>query len=183
MILSLTLIVPIADAGTEQGTTEIQVQGAFTNEINNENDDKTQTSTGQLAINYFLTDWVSIGGSGRLSGSKTDYEDSSMDDSNITISFLMFNGDLYLGGPTKAFIPYVGIRLGIANSKVESGDDDNSSSTLAYGGHIGLKIFPSESISWNLEFDVAQYTPEAEEGQDEVTRTSNSLLLGFSYYF
>ena len=182
ILLSLILSVPFANAGTEQGATEIQVQGAFTNTTNSENDDKTMTSTGQLSLNYFLTDWLSIGGSGRLSGSKTEYEDSSRD-STTTTSFLMFNSDLYLGGPTKTFIPYLGVRLGIANSKFESGGNDNSSSTASYGGHIGLKIFPSESVSWNLELDVTSYTPEAEEGQDEITWTNSSLLLGFSYYF
>jgi opacity protein-like surface antigen len=183
ILLTLILIVPFANAGTEQGATEIQVQGSFTSTTNSDNDNKTTTSAGQLSINYFLTDWLSIGGSGRLSGSKTDYEDSSVSDSTNTTTFLMLNSDLYLGGPTKTFIPYVGVRLGIANTEFESGGNDNSSSTASYGGHIGLKYFPSENVSWNLEFDVTKYTPEAEEGEDEITTTNSALLLGFSYYF
>ena len=183
ILLTLILIVPLANAGTEKGATEIQVQGSFVNTTNSENDDKTMTSTGQLSVNYFLTDWFSLGGSGRLSGSKTDYEDGSTDDSTNTTTFLMFNSDLYLGGPTKTFIPYVGVRLGIANYKYESGGNDNSSSTASYGGHAGLKIFPSENISWNLELDLTSYTPDAPEGQDETTYTDTSFLIGFSYYF
>jgi opacity protein-like surface antigen len=181
ILLTLILIVPPAYAGTEQGATELQVQGSFVNTTNSENDDSTLTSTGQVSINHFLTDWFSIGGSGRISASKTDYE--SGDDSTLSTTFLMFNSDLYLGDPTKTFIPYIGIRLGIANYQFESGGDDTSSSTYSYGGHGGLKIFPTENVSWNLELDLTRYTPEAEKGQDEKTITDTSLLIGFSYYF
>jgi opacity protein-like surface antigen len=183
ILLTFILTTPQAFAGTEQGTTEIQAQGSFVNTTNSENDDNTSISMGQLSVNYFLTDWFSIGGSGRISASNTDYEDKSRDDTTISTTFLMFNSDLYLGDPLKTFIPYLGIRIGIANYQYESGDNDNSSSTASYGGHMGLKIFPSENISWNLELDMTCYTPEAEEGQDEATITDTSLLIGFSYYF
>jgi hypothetical protein len=182
-LLMLTFVVPIANAGTEKGAKEIQIQGAFAYQTNSENDDKTTTSSGQLTFNYFLANWFSLGGTARISGSNTDYEDEAIDDSTITTIFWLLRSDFYLGGPTSKLVPYLGAQFGIANYSYESGDTDSSSSTTAYGGHGGVKIFPIENISLNVELDVTSYKPEAEDGEDEVTTTNTSLLVGFSYYF
>jgi opacity protein-like surface antigen len=182
-LLTLILMVPSANAGTEQGAKEVQLQGSFVNSTNSENDDKTTTSTGQLTFNYFLTNWFSLGGTARISGSRTDYEDENRDDTKSSTTFWLLRGDFYLGGPTSTVVPYIGAQAGIANYSSESGGNKNSSSTSAYGGHGGLRIFPSENVSWNLELDVTSYKPDVDEGQEEVTYTDTSFLLGFSYYF
>jgi opacity protein-like surface antigen len=180
VMIALLFVASSAIAGTEKGYKEIQLQGSFVNTTNSENDDSTSMAMFQGSLNYFLTDWFSLGGSARIDSSVSSYEDSSEDTTMSTV-FFMGNCDLYLGRPESSVVPYIGLRLGIVSYTMESGDYEDSASEVSMGGHAGLKYFPMENVSCNAEFDITTY--EQESDYDNTTITNTSLLLGLSYYF
>ena len=180
-LIILMTITGVALAGTEGGDKELQIQGSFTTLTNSENDDKTYTSTVQLALNYFFTPNVSIGGSWRGQGSTTEPEEG--DSSTTTNNFLLLRGDVYLGSAVSKLMPYIGVQFGQVSYTYESGDYDDSGSVGTYGFHGGLKIFAGESTSWNLEIDSTTYAIEDDTSGDEIEINILSFLFGFSYYF
>jgi len=175
-------MVSYAYAATEAGMSEIQVQGSFYKQSNSEDDDVSYNLTGGLNYNYFLASNFSLGGNIRLSGSTTDYDDESVDDSKFTTAFFMLRGDLYLGRSNQSVIPYIGAKVGFANYKYDQGANDYSSTTLSYGAQCGLKFFTSENTSLNIELDWTSYKADV-DNDDEITITNTGVLLGFSYYF
>jgi len=180
ILMLLLFAIPVL-AGTTSGDKEIQLQGSFTNTSNNQNDRTTDTLSAQVGFNYFFTSNISIGGLWRGSGSVSD--DGDGNETTTTTNFLLVRADLYLGNAASKVMPYVGGQAGQASYTRDDGDEETSSSSGAYGFHGGLKIFPSERISWNIELDSTTYTFESEATDDEYKSYNNSLFVGFSYYF
>lgn len=183
VVFILIGVVGYSYAGTEGGMKEIQVQGSFSSQTNSLDEDKTDTATGQVTLNYFFSAYFSLGGTARMSGSKTDYENPSTDDSESTTSFLLVRADLYLGGGESSFVPFIGVHGGQASYSYQSGSYTSSSSIEAYGAHGGFKVFPTENTSWNIEADITEYEPETQGSTKPYTITNTSLFIGFSYYF
>ena len=171
-------------AGTEKGTKEIQIQASYvqTDISTDEAQTYVHTKTGQLTFNYFFASWFSIGATGRISGNTTKVHPRGEDplpDEETSNVFLLLRTDFYIGGPTKKIIPFIGATGGVTNYR----SDSYSSTIPSYGAHAGLKIFPKESISVNLELDNTGYSPEDREGLKYDTIWVTGLFLGFSYYF
>ena len=177
----MMMMTPAAFAGMESGDKEIQVQGAISNNTNSENDDSSSTTSVQLTFNYFFSSNISIGGT--WWGSSTVFKPEYGDESETTNNFLMLRGDFYLGSATSKVVPYIGAHGGQNSSTRKRGTEETSGSTSAVGWHGGLKMFATENTSWNFEINSTTYTPEVEEGQTEIDRTTTQFLLGFSYYF
>jgi len=181
VVVIMMAVTHVAFAGMESGDKEIQVQGAVSNMTNSENDATTSTTSMQLTFNYFFSSNISIGGTW-WGNSSVDEADSG-DESITTNTFLLLRGDLYLGSATSKAVPYIGIHGGQNSYTYERDNYESSGSTSAAGWHGGLKIFATENTSWNLEINSTTYTPEAEEGQEEIDFTNTQFLIGFSYYF
>ena len=174
-------------AGTEAGMREVQLQGSLTRSSNSENDDLDYSITGQLIFNYFFAPQFSIGGSIMMFVSMSDPEVG--DEQEFGATFLMMRADFYFTGDGSGnVIPYIGGQGGGVNYAYTTEDENGKSTiesetTIAYGGHAGFKVFPSEVTSWNIEGNITMYEPEAEKGQEQQTLTDMSLMVGFSYYF
>ena len=120
-----------ANAATEAGMSEIQVQGSFYKQSNSEDDVVSHNLTGGLNYNYFLRSNFSLGGNIRLSGSTTDYDDER-DDSEVTTAFFMLRGDLYLGRSNQSVIPYIGAKVGFATYNYDDCANDYSSTMESF---------------------------------------------------
>jgi hypothetical protein len=173
----------MAQAATEAGMREIQIQGSFERNGNSENDDLDYTATGQLGYNYFTAPQFSIGGVTLISSSISDPEDPDAEETTSQVIFLMLRASLYLTGGASQVVPYLGGQGGAAAIAWQNDDDDDASVSLVYGGFAGLKIFASENTSWNVEGSYVLYQPDVEDNEEEVTYNTTALSVGFSYYF
>lgn len=171
-----------AQGGTAAGKSELQLQGSLSNISNSENDDQVYSAAGQLVYSYFIAPQLSIGGTARLQAQRQDPEEG--DETTTSSLFLLGRADLYLTDGSAAFVPYIGGHGGVVQYKYETEDADEDSTTVAIGGHGGFKIFASEQTSWNIEGDITTYKPDVDdEDAEDMTITTISVLLGFSYYF
>ena len=80
-------------------------------------------------------------------------------------------------------IPYIGVHGGNYYQESESRGDTYDSSSFSYGLQGGLKMFPSERVSVNLELDWTTTEPEVEDDDEEITLDAVSLFVGASFYF
>ncbi len=193
MVLALFLgVVNYAHAGTEKGMSEVQAQGGLSfQSIENGTTVDQNTMLGQVTYNYFLIDNFSIGLNGRFNITQSESESTSgatttKSETIYSTIFTMARGDIYLGGEDS--VPYIGFHVGMAYYQTEHDPggggtkSDEDGSELSYGGQAGMKIFPNENISWNIEIDYTKYDYETEAMVD-LSVSNISLLLGFSYYF
>lgn len=180
VVLTVVLMVAMtgfAWAGTDAGYKEIGINGSYTKFTNSENDDERDSITAGLTFNYFFSAYFSLGGSYRITGSQNKPEGG--DTTESTNQNISLRADLLAGGPTKTVIPYIGVHGG--NSSYKSEFTDYSS--FAYGAHGGLKMFPSERVSINLELDYTTTEPDDDYYPDGYEDHTMSLLVGASFYF
>ena len=171
-----------AMAGTQAGKKEIQIQGSLTMSGNSENKDRDTTLMGQIGLNYFLAPQFSFGLASVISSTLSQPEHG--DETKFTLLFLMLRADVYLTSGEGSVVPYIGGQAGGVSVVSQSGGGDTQTSTgTAYGGHAGLKIFPTENTSWNVEGAATMYKSDAGGGSSSATRHEYALLVGFSYYF
>ncbi len=188
MIVAVVVMLAVAgfvQAGTEGGMREVQLQGSFELNGNSENDDKDYTVTGQIGYNYFMSPQFSIGGASIVSVTMSDPEDDDEEEQSMELVFLMLRASLYLtGGASQSVVPYVGGQAGAVTFAWQQGEEDDSSTTAVYGAFGGLKIFPTENTSWNVEGSYMMYQPDVEDSDDDdVTYNTTAITIGFSYYF
>ncbi|OVE73353.1 hypothetical protein BVX93_01860 [bacterium B13(2017)] len=165
-------------AKVSSGMSELQASLSITNTSNGS--DSTST-TGIFGVNFFILDWLSLGGS--LVGTLSDSD-------NYTSQSISINAvvDFYLA-PSSSVIPFVGVLAGATMQQSEyevttyswwGGSStttiDDSETNFSYGAHAGLKIFIKENASLNLEVRYLTY----EFGDDDITQTQG--LAGFSIY-
>ena len=171
----------VAFAGMEAGNKEIQIQGARSKNTDSESDNSTTTTSLQLTFNYFFSSNISIGGT--YWGNSSVSDDGAGNERTTTTNFMLLKGDFYLGSATSKFVPYIGGHIGQSSYTYESENYENDGSTSAFGWHGGVKIFATENTSWNLEINSTTYTPEVDQGQEEIDFNNTQFLVGFSYYF
>ena len=131
-------------------------------------------------FNYFFSAYFSIGATYRVNLSSTELEDGGAIET--TFQTLGLRADLLAGGPTKTVIPYIGLHGGNTYIYIEYEDDSADSSSFSYGAHGGLKIFPSERVSLNLELDYTTSEPDT-DSDETVSLDVLSLFVGASFYF
>lgn len=180
-VVLLMIMTGLAWAGTDAGDKEIGINGSYSNLTNSEDDDTTHFISGQIIFNYFFSAYFSVGGTFRMDN--FTYEPDQGDTSSTTSQTLNIRTDLLAGGPTKTVIPYIGVHGGNYTSKSESGGNTYDSSSFSYGLQGGLKMFPSERVSVNLELDYTVTEPEVEDDEEEYTLNALSLFVGASFYF
>lgn len=182
-------------AATEAGSTELQIAGSYQRQVISWEDDEYGSTTiaAQLTLNKFVTDAFSLGGSVRISSTAdddwTDFAGQDVEGATSRTMFLLGRGDFYLA-PGANTIPYIGGHAGVISYTWSpgAGADEQESSVITYGVQGGLKIFSSESVSWNAELDVSLYEQEEDEdltalGIEQPTVTVTTLFVGMSYYF
>ena len=130
---------------------------------------------------FQISAFFSAGINYRLIGSSSDYGNGSSTES--TNQIVNLRADLLAGGSTKTVIPYIGVHGGNSSYYSKSGGNSFDSSEFAYGLQGGLKMFPSERVSMNVELDYT--TTERETGVGDETSEENamSVLFGASFYF
>lgn len=184
VVLTLVLMMVMTGftwAGTDAGYKEIGINGSYSRITNSLDDDETYYSALGIVFNYFFSAYFSVGGSFRLDNFTVEPETG--DTYSSTSQTLNLRADLLAGGPTKTVIPYIGVHGGNYNSRSESGGNSYDSSSFSYGLQGGLKMFPSERVSVNLELDWTTTEPEVEDWQEEYTQDTMSLFVGASFYF
>ena len=183
VVLTVVLIMAMtgfAWAGTDAGYKELGINGSYSNTTNSENDNEDNMISLGIVYNYFFNAYFSIGANYRISGSQ--YKPEVGDTRESTNQFLNLRADLLAGGPTKTVIPYIGVHGGGSFYYSESEGESTDDSTFAYGAQGGLKMFPSERVSVNLELDYT--TTEREDLNDETYEVNQlSLFIGASFYF
>jgi len=184
VVLTVVLIMAMtgfAWAGTDAGYKELGINGSLSRVTQSNSDDVNNSTSIGLVFNYFFSAYFSIGGSYRVTMSR--YEPDEGDANETTFQTLGLRTDLLAGGPTKTVIPYIGLHGGNSSIYSESGGDSYDSSSFSYGLQGGLKIFPSERTSVNLELDYTTTEPEVEGDQEQFTIDAVSLFVGASFYF
>jgi hypothetical protein len=169
----------VSDAGTKTGMNELQIQGSFSLQTTDQDDDRNYAASATLIYSYFFAPQVSVGASGMVVGSLHDPEG----DSETKSASLFFLGrfDFYLTDGSKPLVPYFGPHGGGVSYTVDNGDETESSVTFAYGGHAGLKFFVGEHTSWNVEGNYTEYRPETDDSDQKLRILQ--MLVGYSYYF
>lgn len=184
VVLTVVLIMVMtgfAWAGTDSGDKEIGINGSYSMITNSLNDDETNYASLGFVFNYFFSAYFSIGGNLRFDNYTVEPETG--DTYSNTSRTINLRADLLAGGPTKSVIPYIGLHGGNYSSESESGGNSYDSSSFSYGVQGGLKMFPSERVSINLELDYTTTDPEVEDWQEDYTQDSLSLFVGASFYF
>jgi opacity protein-like surface antigen len=184
VVLTVVLIMAMtgfAWAGTDGGYKEIGINGSYSKITNSLDDDETNYSSLGLVFNYFFSAYFSIGGNLRVDNFTV--EPDGGDTYSQTSRTINLRADLLAGGPTKTVIPYIGLHGGNYFSESEQGGNKYDSSSFSYGLQGGLKIFPSERVSVNLELDYTTTDPEVDDGQEDYTQDAMSLFVGASFYF
>jgi len=183
VVLTVVLIMAMtgfAWAGTDAGYKEFGINGALSRVTNSENDDANNSVTVGLVFNYFFNAYFSIGGTYRVNTSR--YEPENGDPTESSSQTINLRTDLLAGGPTKTVIPYIGIHGGNTSTYTERQGNSDDSSSFSYGAHGGLKMFPSERVSVNLELDYTTFEPDT-DSDDTITIDTLSLFVGASFYF
>lgn len=179
-VLTVVLILAMtgfAWAGTDAGYKELGVNGSFTQQTNSEDSSEMNQMSFGVVFNYFFSAYFSIGANYRIIG--TEYNPDGGETSESATQVINLRTDLLAGGPTKTVIPYIGLHGG--NVSVVSGDYDYSS--FGYGLQGGLKIFPSERVSVNLELDYTITKPDEDFAPDGYEEYGLGLFVGASFYF
>jgi len=176
----LTMVITgFAWAGTDKGYKEIGINAALSRITISDSDDALNNLYLGVVFNYFLSEKFSIGGSYRVNLSSTELDDDALE---TTIQTLGLRADLLAGGPTKTVIPYIGLHGGDTFINIVFADESADSSSFSYGLHGGLKLFPSERVSVNLELDYTTFDPDT-DSEETVTIDALSLFVGASFYF
>ena len=182
LVMVLTMMVTgFAWAGTDAGYKELGINGSYSRITNTLDNDETHFSSLGFVFNYFFSAYFSIGGTIRLDNYTVEPEDG--DTYSNTGRTINLRADLLAGGPTKSVIPYIGLHGGNYYSESKFGGETDDSSSFSYGLQGGLKMFPSERVSVNVELDWTTTDPEVPEGVEEYTQDSMSLFVGASFYF
>jgi opacity protein-like surface antigen len=184
VVLTVALMMAMtgfAWAGTDAGYKEIGVNGSFVNTTYSDNDDERNTASVGLIFNYYFSAYFSVGINYRLTGSRSEPETGASTES--TSQLINLRTDLLLGGPTKSVIPYIGVHGGNSSYYSKTGDNDYDSSEFAYGLQGGLKMFPSERVSVNVELDYTTTERDTGFGDDTFEENEMSVLFGASFYF
>ena len=123
-----------------------------------------------IFYNYYLGENYSIGGALNI-----DQLDAEVLTDDAVVWSLHVRGDYYFfpESTNLAYVPYVGLQLGLAGYDNADMDGDD----YTYGVHGGVKLFVAENVAVNLEatYDFL-----------EVRNTdidSLSLLVGISFFF
>ncbi len=180
VVLTVVMIMAMmgfAWAGTDAGYKEIGINASYSRITNSEDSAESNSISAGLTFNYFFSAYFSVGGSYRITGNQNKPDDGETTES--TNQYVSLRTDLLAGGPTKTVIPYIGVHGG--NSSYKSENTDYSS--FAYGAHGGLKIFPSERVSVNLELDYTTTKPDTDYYSDDYEVNALGLFVGASFYF
>ena len=183
VVLTVVLTMAMAGfawAGTDKGYKEIGINGALSRITMSSSDDVINNLYMGVVFNYFFSAYFSIGATYRVNLTSTEMEDGET--LNTTFQTLGLRAGLLGGSPTKTVIPYIGLHGGNTYIYIEYADDSGDSSSFSYGAHGGLKIFPSERVSLNLELDYTTSEPDT-DSNGTVTLDILSLFVGASFYF
>ena len=180
-VVLMMVMTGFAWAGTDKGYKELGITASFSRLTNSLDDDETNYGSLGLVFNYFFSAYFSIGGDLRFDSYTVDREGGDTY-SNLART-INLRADLLAGGATKTVIPYIGVHGGNYYQESESGGNTYDSSSFSYGLQGGLKMFPSERVSVNLELDWTTTEPEVEDWQEEYTQDALSLFVGASFYF
>jgi hypothetical protein len=193
--LAICLSATGSHAATEAGSTELQIAGSYQRQvIDFEGDEYGSTTIGtQLTLNKFVRDSFSLGGTLRITSTSeddwTDFTGTQVEGATERLVFLLGRADFYLA-PGANTIPYIGGHAGVISYTWSpgAGQEEDESSVITYGVQGGLKIFSSESVSWNAELDVSLYELEEDPamtaaGIEMPGVTVTTLYVGMSYYF
>lgn len=151
-----------------------------------------------LRYGYFLTDGLQIGVSYMAMVSKSWSEENGIKDPNsdskMEIDFLYLDLKYnFIFAQSQVVIPYVGVGVGTASTKMTSKDYATGMNTTSKGDGTstalmaGLKFFVTESTSLNLELrmDEFEYEPSIPGEIQKITYTTETtgINLGLSVYF
>lgn len=176
LLIGFMLCVPnISQAKVEKGDQELSLDGSVTTLDSYSYDGNNVASTTKfgLGVSYgvFLTDAIQLGVSGR--GDTNWNGESGYDQMNVSgfcKYHFMTETDI---------VPYIGGQAGYAyTAYYQPNTPDSESSSLSYGGMLGVKWFVKENISFYTEYNVN--VTEHESGSSLVT---NQGLFGLAIYF
>ncbi len=163
MAAGLVFAAPGAWSAVQEGDAEVSIFGSVST-IDVEGSTSDQI-TAQVLGGVFVTDEVEVGGSFLTIGTFSDAGDASVEIVN-GFAKLHFN-------PAEDTVPYVGGQAGVVS--VTAGDFSDNGTSIGF--MAGVKIFATEDLSYNIEFNWQ------ETEIFDVDATSTTLLVGVSVYF
>jgi len=161
------------------------------------NKSETDTYGGiiRLGYGYFLTNEIQVGAaaSESISSSKPyrqgTPESFTTDTFQTTIDVNTKYHFLQLTKKKIPVVPFVGVQLGYVNYYVKKKNEFNkqqeeyNANALGIGGMAGLKIFVSENMAINTEFNYRHFQVELLKGLPQEKHNQFTGLIGLSYYF
>ena len=161
------------------------------------NKSETDTLSGiiRLGYGYFLTDEIQIGATASESISSSKPYKQGTPESFVTETFqtsIDANIKYHFLQLTKKqipVVPYIGAQLGYVNYHLKQKNDFNKqqeeydANALGAGGMAGLKIFVTENMAINTEFNYRYFQVELLKGLPQEKHNQFFGLIGLSYYF
>lgn len=152
------------------------------------------SGTIRVGYGYFVTDNIQIGAS--LSETMTTNKPYSWGtpeaytantyqtalDANAKYHFLQFTK------MTVPVVPFAGVQAGYVHvynkfKNYAKQQTESNSDTIGYGGMAGAKVFFSENMALNAEFNYRHFDVEIYKDMPKVKTDDLRWLVGLSYYF
>lgn len=179
LVLTLGVAPGLAQESKRSGTHNLCVGGRFTAHTTNQpNADTDYTLTGQFSYGYFIRTnwligarWLSAREWSGLAVGKTNWD------------WLM--GQIrYRWVMRKKFVPYGGFQVGMSKYQRETPADDFSSSSLGYGGILGLEWPIGRSKSFFVEYNLLAAKHKEQAGANiEPRHYHHEVYVGVMFYF
>jgi opacity protein-like surface antigen len=199
---------PVSAANISQGVSEISgdlnlsydfktQNSAVSPQYGTINKSETDTYGGQIRLGYgyFITDEIQVGATASESisaskpyqqGTPASYTAETFQTSFDATAKYHF---LQLTRKQIPVVPYIGAQLGYVNyhskqkNQFNKQQEEYDANSLGIGGMGGLKIFVTENMAINTEFNYKHFQVELLKGVPQEKHNQFIGLIGLSYYF
>lgn len=165
-----------AFAGLSKGKGE--VGGFFSLDMTEADDSETLQISGNVNIGKMLSDAFKLGF--RMNVTATDSDEGNT--GSVIFVPAVEATFHFVNSPSQTHVPYVGIQAGAVLGDMETG----SMTGTSFGVQAGLKVFPKEDLSVNVEVSRMEqsitFSPDA-GGSTTYDQTTTQVLVGMSVYF
>lgn len=199
---------PVSAANISKGVSEVSgdlnlsydyktQNSAVSSQYGTINKSETDTFGGliRLGYGYFLTDEIQVGATASESISSSKPYKQGTPESFVTNTFqtsvdaTVKYHFLQLTRRQIPVVPYIGAQLGYVNYHLKQKNEFNKqqeeydANTFGIGGMGGLKIFVTENLAVNAEFNYKHFEVELLKGVPHEKHNQFLGLVGLSYYF
>ncbi len=171
MVAIMVLASVCVHAGTQRGDVEIGAGVTLSNTSvsadNGASSDTTQLA-GNVQLNYFMTDSLSLG---------VSYAGNVTDSDSTTSGTHFIEGSLRHHFVTEAaYVPYIGVHGGAAIYSA----NDYTETIPSFGAHAGIKFFVNDNTSFDVQGRWTRYSVDVGGGVDI---DQMAMIFGINYKF